>query len=138
MSEFNIAIVEDDRWYSELLKYHLELNPDYTVHCFEDGLSFLNEVKKAPNVICLDYSMPGIKGDELLKRIKTKFTKTEVVIISGQEDVATAISLLKLGAYDYLIKDEETKDRLWNTILRIREKSELEKQVVELKKEYCK
>ena len=133
MNQFNIVIVEDDKWYSELLKYHLELNPDYTVSCYEDGRSFLNEVKRAPHVVCIDYSMPGIKGDELLKRTKSKFPDTEVVVISGQEDVAVAIQMLKSGAYDYLIKDDETKERLWNTILRIREKSQLKAEVVQLK-----
>ena len=45
----------------------------------------------------------------------------QVIIISGQEDVATAINLLKNGAFDYIVKDDDTKDRLWNTILHLRE-----------------
>lgn len=135
MNKFRITIVEDDKWYSELLKYHLELNPDYEVVCFETGDLFLKKTKQAPAVVCIDFSMPGIKGDELLKRIRSKFPSTEVIIISGQEDVATAVGLLKSGAYDYLIKDNETKDRLWNAVLRIREKNDLKAEVVELRKE---
>ena len=134
-NQFNIIIVEDDKWYSEILKYHLELNPDYSILCFEDGLSFLNKVKQAPDLVCIDYSMPGLNGEELLKRIKVKFPSTEVIVISGQDDVATAINLINLGAYDYLIKDDETKKKLWNTILRIRENKELKEEVRELKKE---
>lgn len=135
MAQFTIAIVEDDKWYAELLKHHLLLNPDHTINCYDDGLTFLNKVKKEPDMVCIDYSMPGLNGEELLKRIKSKFPKTEVVVISGQEDVATAVKLLRLGAYDYLIKDDETKERLWNTVLRIREKQALKEEVIELKKE---
>ena len=135
MREFSIILVEDDKWYSELLKYHLELNPDYAIKHFEDGQEFLQLTKTAPDVVCLDYSMPKMKGDVLLKRVKEKFPSTEVIVISGQEDVAVAVQLLKLGAYDYLVKDEDTKERLWNTILRIREKKNLKAEVQELKKE---
>lgn len=134
-NQFNIIIVEDDKWYSEILKYHLELNPDNLIQCFEDGLTFLNKVKQAPDLVCIDYSMPGLNGEELLKRIKVKFPSTEIIVISGQEDVATAINLINLGAYDYLIKDDETKNKLWNAILRIRENKELKEEVRELKKE---
>lgn len=134
-NQFNIIIVEDDKWYSEILKYHLELNPDNLIQCFEDGITFLNQVKQAPDLVCIDYSMPGLNGEELLKRIKVKFPSTEVIVISGQDDVATAINLINLGAYDYLIKDDETKNKLWNTILRIRENKALKEEVRELKKE---
>lgn len=135
MSQFNIIIVEDDKWYSELLRHHLELNPDYSVTCYEDGLSFLNKSRNIPDVVCIDYSMPGLTGEELLKKTKAKFPSCEIIVISGQEDVATAVSLLNNGAYDYLIKDEETKNRLWNSLLKIRERNELQKEVKELKKE---
>jgi two-component system response regulator AtoC len=134
-NQFNIVIVEDDKWYSEILKYHLELNPDNSIQCFEDGETFLNKVKQAPDLVCIDYSMPGLNGEELLKRIKVKFPSTEVIVISGQDDVGTAINLINLGAYDYLIKDDETKNKLWNTILRIKENKELKEEVRELKKE---
>ena len=134
-NQFNIVIVEDDKWYSEILKYHLELNPDNSIQCFEDGLTFLNKVKQTPDLVCIDYSMPGLNGEELLKLIKVKFPSSEVIIISGQDDVGTAINLINLGAYDYLIKDDETKNKLWNTVLRIKENKELKEEVRELKKE---
>jgi two-component system, NtrC family, response regulator AtoC len=138
MNEFKIHIVEDDKWYSQVLKHHLELNPEYQVKTFEDGKSFLKAMGENPNVVCLDYAIPDIKGDALLKRIKDKHPDTSVIIISGQEDVATAISLLRSGAYDYLTKDENTKDRLWKNIINIRESENLKKEVKELKKEVVK
>jgi two-component system response regulator AtoC len=47
--------------------------------------------------------------------------------------VATAINLLKNGAFDYIVKDDDTKDRLWNSILHLREISNLKQEVETLK-----
>ncbi|MFX5537771.1 hypothetical protein ABTD88_19390, partial [Acinetobacter baumannii] len=53
----------------------------------------------------------------------------------GQEDIATAVELLKLGAFDYIVKDEDTKDRLWNTLIHLQEIKGLKKEVETLKDE---
>jgi len=135
MSNFNICIVEDDKWYAELLKYNLELNPDNLVNCYDNGVQFLKDCKSSPDLICLDYNMPDIDGLELFKRTKEKFKNSEIIIISGQNDVSTAIDLLKKGAYDYLVKDNDTNERLWNAILKIREKGNLQAEVTKLRKE---
>jgi DNA-binding NtrC family response regulator len=58
-----------------------------------------------------------------------------VIVISGQEDVATAIEMLKKGASDYLTKDDNTKDLLWNAIVRIRENQQLRQEVENLRDE---
>ncbi|MTI20122.1 sigma-54-dependent Fis family transcriptional regulator, partial [Fulvivirga sp. RKSG066] len=59
----------------------------------------------------------------------------QVIIISAQEKIGTAVELLKLGAYDYIIKDEETKDRLLNTINNARQNISLIKEIDHLKQE---
>lgn len=128
-----IFIVEDDEWYQELLKYHLELNPDDEVKCFSNGSDLLKNLSLNPDIICLDYSLPEYNGDTLLKRIKTENQETECIVISGQEDIGTAIGLLREGAFDYIIKDDETKERLWNCVNKIRENKSLKKEVKELR-----
>jgi two-component system response regulator AtoC len=67
MEQFTIVIVEDDKWYAELLKHHLELNPDHSIICYDDGLSFLNKVKQEPDMVCIDYSIPGINVNNIFK-----------------------------------------------------------------------
>ncbi|HNF29719.1 MAG TPA: sigma-54 dependent transcriptional regulator, partial [Chitinophagaceae bacterium] len=64
--------------------------------------------------------------------------ETRVIVISGQEDVKVAINLLKKGAYDYIVKDEDTKDRLWNSIQHLRENADLKKEIEVLKEEVAK
>jgi DNA-binding NtrC family response regulator len=133
--EFKIFIVEDDVWYGEVIEYHLSLNPDVKVKKFTNGKDFLQALEEQPSLVTLDYSLPDMSGQDVLKRIKEYDPEIPVVIISGQEDIGTAIKLLKDGAYDYIIKDDETKDRIWNVIKNIREKEDLKEEISQLKSE---
>lgn len=132
---FRIFVVEDDEWYGELLSHHLALNPDNVVTRFTTAREALNNLHMLPAVITLDYSLPDMKGDEVLKRIQAESPRTSVIIISGQENISTALSMLRQGAYDYLVKDEETRDRLWNIVGNIRKKVMLEKEIDQLRDE---
>jgi two-component system, NtrC family, response regulator AtoC len=130
-----IFIIEDDIWYSEILVYHLSLNPDYEIHKFNTAAEALLNLHLKPDVITLDYSLDDARGDEVLKKIKAYNPEIDVIIISGQEDVSTAIGLLREGAFDYFVKDDEVKDRLWNALIKIRDKKNLQKQVEDLTNE---
>ncbi|MBG8554327.1 sigma-54-dependent transcriptional regulator [Hymenobacter guriensis] len=111
---FRIFIVEDNEWYGQLLAYRLNQNPDYTVTRFASAQECLSQLAQKPDLISLDYGLPDMAGDEVFRRIKVQLPDVAVVVISAQEDVRTAISLLRQGAYDYLVKDEDTPDRLWH------------------------
>lgn len=128
-----IFIVEDDPWYGELLEYHLALNPDHTIQRFESGAALLKELHQRPDVITLDYSLPDFEGAELLAKLKAEVPETYVIVVSGQEDVSTAIGLLKSGAYDYVVKDDEARDRVWNAVNNISEQIALKKEVEHLR-----
>ncbi|OKL41425.1 sigma-54-dependent transcriptional regulator [Pontibacter flavimaris] len=132
---FKIFILDDDVWYSELLEYHLSLNPDYELRKFHAAKDCLSNLHERPNVITLDYSLPDKNGAEVLNKIKEQSPDTQIVIISGQKDVATAVDLLKKGAYDYIVKDEDTPERLWNTVNKIRENVSLRKEIDQLREE---
>ena len=135
MIPFRIFVIEDDTFYGQLLKRHLSLNPDNDVYFFENGMSCLQNMHLKPSMISLDYRLPDISGMEVLKRLNTEHPDIPVIIVSGQEDVGTAVDLLKQGAYDYFVKDDNTKDRLWNAANKIRETIDLKSQLDELKSE---
>ncbi|PTB91409.1 regulator, partial [Marivirga lumbricoides] len=84
---------------------------------------------------CIDYGLPDMDGNKLLKEILNRLPDLPVIIISGQEEIAVAVSLLKAGATDYIIKDEHAKDLLWRSIIKIRENSNLKKEVEHLKEQ---
>jgi len=135
MKQLHISIIEDNEWYADLLEYHLQLNPDYTVSKYTNGDDFLKNLFPKPDVITLDYSLPDIKCETLINKIKEHDADIPIIIISGQEDINTAINLLKKGAYDYIVKDEDAKDRLWNTIKNVREKLQLRSENEQLREE---
>lgn len=133
-----VYILEDDTWYGSMLHHYLSLNPDYEVKRFENTKSFFNELHEKPDVVTLDYSLPDMNGGEVLKKIKEIHPDLQVIVISGQEDISTAINLLKNGAFDYIVKDDDTKDRLWNSLLHLKEIHGLRKEVEELKEQVSK
>lgn len=132
---FTIFVVDDDDWYRKLLHHNLTLNPDYQVETFADGESFLKRIGQKPDVVTLDYKLPDYKGDELLKKIKNINPAIEVLIVSEQSQIETAVALLKLGAYDYITKTEDIRDRLLNVVQHIRKNSSLQTQIETLQHE---
>ncbi|MCR9172625.1 MAG: sigma-54 dependent transcriptional regulator [bacterium] len=134
-SQFLIYVVEDDEWYNRLLVHSLSLNPDYTVKGFHSAKEVLRELDNGPAVITVDYGLPDMKGDELLNKIKEADPSIEVIIISEQEKIETAVSLLKSGAYDYLVKSKDIKEMVLNTVNHICKNFDLRKELASLKKE---
>jgi DNA-binding NtrC family response regulator len=132
---FKVWIVEDDEWYREFLRYTVSLNPDYEVKVFSNGKDLLKNLHEQPQVITLDYMLPGMNGAELLKKIKEYDTDIEVLIISEQDKIDTAGELLKAGAYDYFVKSKDLRDRLLNTIHHIRSNAGLKHRISDLEKE---
>ena len=135
MEQFRIFIVEDDPWYGKILHYHLSLNPEHEIFMYTTGKDCLANLSKKPGLISMDYSLPDTNGMELLKKLKQQAPEIPVVVISAQEDISTAVDLLKKGASDYFLKDDNTKELLWNAVKRIKETQSLKKEVEELKEE---
>lgn len=131
-----IQIVEDNEWYNKLLVHSASLNPDFEVQSFLTAGEFLQQFESAaPDVVTLDYRLPDMNGIEVLEQIKKKRPQTEVIIISEQQDVATAVELFHHGAYDYLVKEKDIRNKLLNALSHITKTRALEKRVVTLEKE---
>ncbi len=135
MNTFKIFIVEDDDVFAKILKHHLSLNAEYEVEIFNNGKSFLKNLYKNPSVVTLDFYLPDLSGLEILNKIKEFNIDLPVVIVSGQQNISTAIEFLKKGVYDYVLKDEDTKTRLWNIMKNIRENVILKQKITILEQE---
>ncbi len=132
---FSVFIVEDNEWYNKFLVHHLSLNPEYEVKSFLSGKELLKSMHLLPDVITLDYRLPDYEGTKLLKEIKGLSPETEVIVISEQNEIEIAIDLLKGGAYDYIVKAEDIRDRLLNLVQNIRKNYQLQEKVSHLEKE---
>ena len=137
MSEkpFKIFVVEDSEWYNRLLVHTLSLNPDYEIKSFFNGKDFLNCLFESPDIVTLDYRLPDFTGLDILKRIREENCDVQVILISEQADIETVVSLLKMGAYDYISKTEDIKDRLLNTVKNIRNGIGLKREITTLRRE---
>lgn len=132
---FRIFVVEDNEWYNRLLVHNLSLNPDYEVISCFSGKECLNKLVDNPDVITLDYRLPDMNGIEVLKRIKQENEEIQVILISEQEDIEIVVDLLKSGAYDYIVKSDDIREKLLNTVNNIRKGNKLIKELHTLRKE---
>jgi len=78
-------------------------------------------------VMLLDLSMPHISGEELLSLVTKDFPEIPIIIITGSNDVETAVECMKSGAFDYMVKPVE-KSRLISGVKRAIELRELERE----------
>lgn len=102
-----ILVIDDEELIRSSIKKHLD-KEGYEVLTAESGDEGLKIQKtQLPDIVLLDLHMPGISGMETLEAIK-KFNKdTVVVIITAHGDIETAVSAIKLGAYDFVEKPFE-------------------------------
>ena len=132
---FKIFVVEDNEWYNKLLVHNLSLNPDYEIESFTNGKDCLSNLNKNPDLITLDYRLPDMQGLEVLKSIKAENEEIQVILISEQDEIDVVVELLKYGAYDYIVKSKDIRERLLNTVQNIRKGDSLKKEIVTLRNE---
>ena len=132
---FKIFVVEDSEWYNKLLVHTLSSNPDYEIKSFSNGRDFLGCLFESPDIVTLDYRLPDVTGLDILKKIKMENSEIQVIMISEQEDINTVVTLLKQGAYDYITKSDDIRDRLLNTVKNIRDGIGLRREISTLRRE---
>ncbi len=99
-----ILIVDDEEEFVEALAERLALR-DYDVTTSFSGKEAVKKLSQFNyDVVILDVLMPDMDGVDTLKSIKALKPLTEVIMLTGNATVETAIEGMKLGAYDYLMK----------------------------------
>ena len=78
-------------------------------------------------VLLLDLNMPHLSGEQLLPAIRSRHPDLPVIVVTGDDTVATAVECIKLGAFDYLVKPPEST-KLVTTIRRAIEMRELQEE----------
>ncbi|MGA8281760.1 MAG: response regulator, partial [Desulfobacterales bacterium] len=110
--KMRIMVVDDEERFLASTKKLLE-KKGYTVETAAGGAEALDKlIMVQPHVIILDVKMPGMDGIETLKEIKARFPLIEVIMLTGHGTVESAVTGLKSGAFDYLIKPIDVDDLL--------------------------
>jgi DNA-binding NtrC family response regulator len=78
-------------------------------------------------LVLLDLNMPHLSGEELLERIASEHPGVAVIVISGMNQIETAVRCVKLGAFEYFVKTDE-EGRLVAGVLRAVRMLELERE----------
>jgi DNA-binding NtrC family response regulator len=100
-----VLLVDDEAPFLETMTKRLEKR-NLDVKTALSGQSALETLEKNPgiDVIILDVKMPGMDGIETLRKIKSGYPLSEVIMLTAHATVESAIEGMKLGAFDYLMK----------------------------------
>jgi len=101
-----IFVVEDNEFFSQLIKQKLEANDQNEVTLFNNGDDFRRNLHLNPDIVVLDYNLPNTTGIDLLKEIKNFNDQIKTILISGQEKVDVVIEAFENGAEEYINKDD--------------------------------
>ena len=126
-----ILIVDDEEDFVTALAERLTLR-EYEAATSFTGQDAIEKIKEHNyDIIILDVQMPGTSGIDVLKEIKNTKPLTEVIMLTGNATVETAIEGMKLGAFDYLMKPCETDDLTVKIENAYKKKSEHEEKIRE-------
>ncbi|MDH3403196.1 MAG: sigma-54 dependent transcriptional regulator [Acidobacteriota bacterium] len=99
-----VLVVDDDLSICRLLEAQLAAEGFAVASCCEGRQALEMAANTNFDVVLLDLVMPGMSGLEMLPELRAMAVPPEVVMITGQPDVETAIEAMKLDAYDYVVK----------------------------------
>lgn len=111
-----VFLVEDDVEYAEFIKK--SLRKKYQIYSFitaEECLVTLKSIN--PDVLILDYKLPGMTGIELYEQVKDQLSnKVKVIMMSATDDGNLVLDFIKKGVRDYVVKDEKVINTLISVI----------------------
>jgi two-component system response regulator PilR (NtrC family) len=127
-----ILVVDDEASLRELLEIFLQ-GEGYAVDVASSAEAALGLLEAAEyHVVITDLKMPGMSGLELLRRIKSGWPDTQVVLMTAYSTTDTAIDAMKSGAYDYVAKPFKVAEMLV-VVQKALERCELQREVAELR-----
>jgi DNA-binding NtrC family response regulator len=112
-SAFKILIVDDEQHYCDVLKLILE-SEKYDVNTTTSSSRALEMLDdQSYDLVLSDFFMQDMDGFELLKKIKSNHTDTEVIIITGYGSIKNAVDAMRRGAFSYYIKSHDPQELLF-------------------------
>jgi DNA-binding response OmpR family regulator len=122
-----VLLVDDEKEFVDALAQRLEIRDFEVARAFsaDEAIERIDSV----DVVVLDVLMPGKDGITALREIKRTNPLVEVIMLTGNATVESAIEGLKIGAYDYLMKPTETKDLIAKIVLAYKRKAEQEERI---------
>ena len=113
-----VSVVEDNDQFRNALEAIIKEQDDLALAgSYESAEKALHGlVESPPDIVIADISLPGMKGTELIVRLKDKMPQTQFMVCSIHDDNDTIFEALKCGASGYILKDPVTADKIVKAI----------------------
>ena len=116
MAITRIFVVEDDQFIGNLIKKALEKMDNVDVTHFLTPEECLQQLHLNPDIVTIDYLLPGMNGLELMAKIKNYNADIHCIMVSGQDKLDVVIETYRQGAVDYIIKNDNAIVNLENSV----------------------
>ena len=110
MAKFRIYLVENDLIYGQFLFQTFSQSADFDIIVLTSGTECLEALDKNPDLICINLALSDMSCEELLSKIVAYDTNLSVLVFKVQNNTNIVVELLKLGAADYILKNEHLPD----------------------------
>ncbi len=111
-----IYVVERNPVYNTLITSYLHGKKFKNVNSFNNPEECLKKIDLNPDIIVLNYGYSGFTGLDLMRKVHETKPEIDFIFLSGQNDVETAVKIIKLGAADYIVKSDDAPDKLIHSI----------------------
>ncbi len=122
-----IFLIEDSIVYKDLIVGYLKSKKLTNLKVFRNGEECMKHMHLQPDIIIMDYSAEGKTGLELMVQIKKDHPDTDFIFLSGQNQVQVAVRIMKIGAADYIVKNQDAPANLYKSIEFLIQQSKREK-----------
>lgn len=108
----HILVVEDEAKLAQFIELELKYE-GYQVSVAPDGFAGLAAVREThPDLVILDWMLPGISGLEICRRLRTTGDKVPVILLTAKDEVGDRVAGLDAGADDYVVKPFSVEELL--------------------------
>ncbi|HUF93626.1 MAG TPA: sigma-54 dependent transcriptional regulator [Candidatus Limnocylindria bacterium] len=105
-----VLVADDEKNLRELMVRELQ-RKGHQVDGVDDGVAALAQLRAGPyDVVVLDMKMPRMEGIEVLRELQSFPEHPQVIVMTGFQEVSTAVEAMKLGVYDYLTKPTKIEE----------------------------
>ena len=102
-----ILIVDDDFWMLRLIMQRLS-SEDYNIEAVITGTEAIAWIKNHPeSIVIIDYLLVDMTADVVLNSIDDQDSLVEFIVMTSIKEIKIAVAMMQLGAYDFIIKDNE-------------------------------
>ena len=111
-----VFIIEDNEMHSMMMDYILSKENSFNIFRFKSGEECIKKLSLKPDIIILDYGLPGINGLETFTQIRESNPNVPVVIISENRNETLVKEFRDKGVYEYIVKEPNSFHRLNSVI----------------------